>query len=196
MQIDPKFALAWARLSRTDAFLYFNRVDTTTVARADAAKHALGNAQNLEPNSPETLLALGYYQYWVLLDYGSAKTTLERVSKILPGNSEVAHALGRITRREGHWGQSIAYFERALALDPRNVELLRDAAWTYTMLRQFPAALKLYDRALDIKPNNPLVMASKAIVYRPKVISQPLDCYRKRSGRVMRGFPWDLGSLN
>ena len=27
-------------------------------------------------------------------------------------------------------------------LDPRNVELLMDAAWTYGMLRQFPARAK------------------------------------------------------
>jgi serine/threonine protein kinase/Tfp pilus assembly protein PilF len=165
VQLDPKFAIAWARLSRADAYFYFNRVDNTTAARGDAAKHALENAQDLEPNSAETLLALGYYQYWVLLDYGSAKTTLERVSKMLPGNSEVAQALGRITRREGHWDQSIAYFDQALTLDPRNMELLMDAAWTYTMLRQFPSALKLYDRVLDIKPNDPDVIASKASIY-------------------------------
>ncbi len=91
VQLDPNFALAWARLSRADAYLYFNRVDTASAARGDAAKRALENAQKLEPNSPETLLALGYYQYWVLRDYGSAKTTFERVSKMLPGNSEVAH---------------------------------------------------------------------------------------------------------
>ena len=59
-------------------------------ARRDAAKSALENAQRLEPNSPETLLALGYYQYRVLRDYGAAKTTFERVSKMLPGSSEVA----------------------------------------------------------------------------------------------------------
>ena len=39
------------------------------------------------------------------------------------------------------------------------------AAWTYAMLRQFPAALKLYDRALDITPNDPDVMAAKASIY-------------------------------
>ena len=33
------------------------------------------------------------------------------------------------------------------------------------MLRQFPAALKLYDRALDITPNDPDVMAAKAGIY-------------------------------
>ena len=33
------------------------------------------------------------------------------------------------------------------------------------MLRQFPAALKLYDRALDITPNDPDVMATKAGIY-------------------------------
>ena len=150
VQLDPNFAIAWARLSRADAFLYFDREDTTPAARRDAAKRALENAQKLEPNSPETLLALGYYQYWVLRDYGLAKTTFERVSKMLPGSSEVPYALGLVTRREGHWDESIAYFEQALALDPRNVELLDGAAWTYAMLRQFPAAIKLYDRALDI----------------------------------------------
>jgi len=165
VQLDPNFALAWARLSRADALVYFNRFDTATAARGDAAKHALENAQRLQPNSPETLLALGYYQYWGLYDYGAAKTTFERISKLLPGSSEVPFALGRVARREGHWDQSIAYFEQALALDPRNVDLLIDAANASANLRQFPAVLKLYDRVLDITPNNLDVMAAKASIY-------------------------------
>ena len=39
------------------------------------------------------------------------------------------------------------------------------AAWTYAMLRQFPAALKLYDRVLDITPNDPDVDGVKASIY-------------------------------
>jgi TolB-like protein/Tfp pilus assembly protein PilF len=165
VELDPKFAIAWARLSRVDAFLYFNRYDTASTARGDAAKDALNNAQKLQPNSPETLLALGYYQCCVLRDYGLAKITFGRVNKLLPSSSEVPFALARVTRREGHWDESIAHYEQALALDPRNVELLMETAQTYTMLRRFVAALKLFDRALDIIPNDLQTMAFKARVY-------------------------------
>ena len=128
MQLDPNFAIAWARLSRADALLYFNRNDTTTAARREAAKRALENAQKLEPNSPETLLALGYYQYWVLRDYGAAKTTFESRQQNVTRQQRGATCPRPIARREGHWDESVAYFEQALALDPRNVELLTDAA--------------------------------------------------------------------
>jgi TolB-like protein/Flp pilus assembly protein TadD len=165
VQLDPNFALAWARVSRANGRIYYSCDDTTCIARREAAKRALENAQKLEPNSPETLLALGYYQYLVLRDYGPAKVTFERVSKMLPGSSEVAYALAVVTRRKGQWDQSVAYWERALALDPRNMQLLMLAAETYDMLRQFPAALRLYERALDITPNDPDVIVAKACVY-------------------------------
>jgi TolB-like protein/Tfp pilus assembly protein PilF len=164
VRLDPNFALAWARLSGAHALLYFNRGETTD-ARRDAAKEALENAQRLRPNSPETLLFLGYYQYWVLHDYGMAKATFARVSKMLPGNSEVSYALGAIARREGHWAESLAYWERGLALDPRNTVLLTEVAFTYAALRQFQEAIKLYDRALDILPKELFLMASKASIY-------------------------------
>jgi len=165
VQLDPSFALAWARLSRADALLYFNHADNSYAARGDAAKRALENAQRLEPNSAQTQLALGYYQYQVLVDYGTAKITFEQVRKMLPSNSEVLFALGSVARREGRWDDSVAYLQQALALDPGNLNYLTDMAWTYAMLRQLPAALELYDRALDITPYDPEVIAKKASIY-------------------------------
>src|SRR3989440_1947481 len=164
VRLDPNFALAWARLSGAHALLYFNRGDTT-VARRNAAREALENAQRLQPDSPETLLFLGYYQYWVLRDYGMAKATFGRVSKMLPGNSEVLYALAAIARSEGHWDESVAYWERGLALNPRNTALLTEVAFTYAALGQFKKAEKLYDRALDILPNELSLMALKASIY-------------------------------
>jgi TolB-like protein/Flp pilus assembly protein TadD len=164
VQLDPAFALAWARLSRANAQIYFFGLDTTT-ARRDAAERALNTAQKLQPNSPETLLAQAYYQYWVLRDYDLAKATFGRVRDLLPGSSDVPGALALIARRQGHWDESVAYWEQTLALDPRNTQWLADAGETYAMLRQFPAALKTYDRLLDIVPNDPDTVAFEARIY-------------------------------
>ncbi len=161
VQFDSNFALAWARLSRAQSYLYFQRVD---VSSPQAAKDALEHAQKLQPNSPETLLALGYYQYWVLRDYALAKATFRLVNKLSP-NSEAAWALSAVNRRGGNWNESLASAEQGLARDPRNGELMTTEAWSYAMLRQFPTALKLYDQALDIIPNDPDVMSLLAGIH-------------------------------
>ena len=161
VQLDPNFAAAWARLSRAHSYLYFQHVET---ARPDVAKDALEHAQKLQPNAPETLLALGYYQYYVLGDYELANATFLLINKLSPSNSEVAWALCAVNRRLGQWNESLAWVEQAMALDPRNGELITTAAWTYQMLRQFPMALKLYDRALDIVASDPDLLSEEASI--------------------------------
>jgi tetratricopeptide (TPR) repeat protein len=103
--------------------------------------------------------------YLVLGDYGLAKTTFKELSKLLPGNSEIPAALGHITQDGGHVDESIAYFEQGLALDPHNMDLPVEAAATYATRRQFPVAIKLYDRALAVIPDDPGLMALKAAMY-------------------------------
>jgi len=160
VHLDPNFALAWSKLSGAHSSLYPSFADST-----EAAKRALEAAQKLQPDSPETLLALAQYQYFELHDYDAAKTTFLRVGKMLPGSSEIPAALGQIARRQGNWDKAVAYYNQALVLDPRNVELLTEAADNSDDLRRFDDALKLYDRALDIRPNDLDLLASKAAIY-------------------------------
>src|SRR4029450_8345544 len=91
--------------------------------------------------------------------------TFVLVRNALPGSSDVPAALALIARRQGRWDESIDYWEQALALDPRNSKWLADWAQTYSMLRQFPAALKMNDRALEIEPNDPDLIAAKAGIH-------------------------------
>src|SRR6266481_5776658 len=179
VQLDPGFALAWARLSRANAHVYFGGLDSTT-ARRDATERALNTAQKLQPNSPETLLAQAYYQYWVLRDYELAKATFGHVKELVPGSSDVPAALALIARRQGHWDQSVAYWEQTLALDPRNTQWLANAAETHAWLRQFPAALKTYDRVLDLVPNDPNTVASEAAIYQA-------DGNLEQAGKLLAG---------
>ena len=98
VHLDPNFALAWSSLSRAHSSLYPSFRDST-----EAAKRALETAQKLQPDSPETLLALAQYHYTELHDYDAARTNFLRVSKMLPGNSEIPEPLpkSRGTRETG-----------------------------------------------------------------------------------------------
>jgi TolB-like protein/class 3 adenylate cyclase len=188
VQLDPAFAQAWARLSRANSQVYFGGLDGTP-ARRDATERALNTAQKLQPNSPETLLAQAYYQYWVLRDYELAKSTFGRVRELLPGSSETPAALALIARRQGQWDKSVAYWEQTLALDPRNTQWLALAAQTYGMLRQFPAALKTYDRFLDIVPNDPDTVASEAKIYQA-------EGNLEQAGKLLAGVNAQTHSFN
>ncbi len=77
VQLDPKFALAWARLGVIRSFLYFNGVDATTNSAA-AVKEAADRAMALQPDLAEAWIAQGAYRYRVLRDFGSALQAYER----------------------------------------------------------------------------------------------------------------------
>src|SRR2546430_280800 len=160
VHLDPAFALAWARLSRAHSRLYPSFGDST-----EAAKRALETAQKLQPDLPETVLALAQYQYFELHDYDASRITFLHVGKMLPGSSEIPAALAQIARHQGNWKETVAYYDQALVLDPRNVELLTETADNCDDLRRFDNALKLYDRALEIRPNDLDLLASKAGIY-------------------------------
>ena len=132
---------------------------------ARCGEASFGDGAEAPAKLPQTLLALAYYQAVVPRDNELAKTTYRQVGKMLPGNSEVPFALAGIAQRQGQWDEATAYFDQALLLDPRNTDLLVEAASNFANLRKFEAALKLFDRALDIPPSDPDVMAFKAGIY-------------------------------
>lgn len=160
VHLDPGFGLAWSRLSRAHSNLSPSFGDST-----EAAKRALETAQKLQPDLPETLLALACYQFSEQRDYNAARTTFLRVRKMLPGAAEIPLALAQIARHRGKWEETVAYYDEALVLDPRNTELLAESAANYSDLRRFDNALKRYNRALDIRPNDVDLLASKAGIY-------------------------------
>ena len=160
VHLDPDFAIAWARLSQMYSLLYSSFGD-----RLGDAKGAFERAQALQPNAPETLLALAHYQNDELRDYQHARETFLGVAKLLPGNSEVPASLASIARRQGKWDKVTDYSEQALVLDPRNPELLLRVALNYGDQRQFEKGRSLLDRALQIRPDDVEIKAAKAAMY-------------------------------
>jgi TolB-like protein/class 3 adenylate cyclase len=162
VRLDPKFALSWALLSYVDAVGYITLTLQPTVALREEARQAAETALTLQPNLGEALMAKGYYHYACLRDYGTALRYFEEARQFLPNSSQIPESLAYVTRRQGQWDKSEAYFNEAERLDPRNVSLISQHALTYNALRRFPEALRKFDQVLDITPDDVDILAIKA----------------------------------
>jgi TolB-like protein/Flp pilus assembly protein TadD len=164
VRLDPKFALSWALLSQVDAVGYHTQTLQPTDALREEARQAAETALTLEPNLGEAVLAKGYYHYDCLKDYDSAVRYFEQARRLLPNSSLIPGSLAYVARRRGQWDWSEAYFNEAERLDPRNVELLTQRAFSYGLLRRFPEALRKLDQVLDITPDDLDTLVQKAAI--------------------------------
>lgn len=157
---DPQFAIAWAALARVHSILYY--VNDTTPARAAMAERALAEADRLQAQAPETQLARGYFDEFVLHDYQATADLMEEAHRTWPGNFEVLQLLAFATARLGEWQQSAEAWDEAIALNPRDVLTRFWAAQIPMNLRDFAKADRMIDEGLDVVPNDPRLLAAKA----------------------------------
>jgi len=162
VRLDPKFALAWALLSRVDALGYITANLQPTVALREEVRQAADTALTLQPNLGEAVLAKGYYYYACLKDYDTAVRYFEQARQFLPNSSRIPESLAYVARRRGEWDRSESYFNEAERLDPRNVNLLFQHALSYVALRRFPDALRKLDQILNITPDDFDTLVEKA----------------------------------
>jgi len=101
---------------------------------------------------PEAHLALGSSYYYGDNNYDAALKEFEIAQRGLPNESEVYLAIGAIQRRQGKWVESTANLEKAASLNPKDTWPLQNLAFNYQMLRNFDAANRTVDRALQINP--------------------------------------------
>jgi TolB-like protein/Tfp pilus assembly protein PilF len=162
VRLDPKFALGWAMLSSVDARSYGLALQLT--ALREEARQAAETALTLQPNLGEAVLAKGEYHYACLRDYDTAVRCFEQARQLLPNSSRIPELLAYVARRRGQWDRSESYFNEAERLDPRNVNLLSEHAFSYLMLRRFPEALRKLDQILNITPDDLTIVALKACI--------------------------------
>jgi TolB-like protein/Tfp pilus assembly protein PilF len=84
-----------------------------------------------------------------------AREAVERALALNPNLAEAHAQMGQIKRQvDFDWAGAHASFQRAVALDPGNPEVLRTAAGSAAMLGRVDEALRLHGRAVDLDPLN------------------------------------------
>ena len=151
LQLDPNFALAAARYSHLESWIFHT---WSTPGTREKARTLAKRALELQPDLPEAHLALGFSYYYGDSNFDAALSEFETAQRGLPNDMGTCLALGAIKRRQGRWPESNADFEKAAALSPNNSWALQNLAFNYEMLRDFGKANVTLERALAISPRS------------------------------------------
>ena len=151
-RLDPDFARAFAGLAWAQNWIYHSY--DPTPARKEKARAATNEAIRLQPDLPEAHLALGFYHYYCERNYQAALNEFAIAKRSLPNSAEVYMAVGSIERRQGKWAESTANFEKAASLSPKDAFVLVNLGDNYRANKNFEAADKTFDRAIEAAPSS------------------------------------------
>jgi serine/threonine protein kinase/tetratricopeptide (TPR) repeat protein len=150
---DPTFFEAYWLLGLAYDELYSSGADHTP-ARLAAAEAALKEALRLRPNGGEAHHARAFHLYHAYRDFEGALGELEIARRSLPNDPRIFSLLGSIQRRQAHWEESTQNFERAIELDPRNLNRFFQAGNSYEALRRYAQQKSKLEGLLIVEPNN------------------------------------------
>jgi STE24 endopeptidase len=119
VELDPKFALAWARLGTEHAQIHENGIDHTA-ARLEQARQAIERARALAPNDIEMQIAEGNFYLTGGNDMKRAAQSFENALRLAPNNVDARMGLFSVKWKEHQWADSAVHLEKVLAVDVRN----------------------------------------------------------------------------
>jgi TolB-like protein/Tfp pilus assembly protein PilF len=157
---DPRFVLAYCLAARAhdDLYLSFDR-SSERRALGDAAIEA---ATRLQPNLPDVHLAAARHLYHCYRDYEKARLQLAMTERALPNSSDALTLAAMIDRRQGRWDESTKGLERAVSLDPRNLEIITRLFENDLCLRRFREAEDTSDRLVKLGTDKPGLSLKRA----------------------------------
>jgi non-specific serine/threonine protein kinase len=164
VEIDPGFTLAYVELAKIHSAFYHHGYDRTK-ERISKAKAAVDRALQLQPDSPEIHLALGYYHYWCHKAYQQALEEFAVARKRLPNETNIMQAVAFIQRRQGRFFEAANNLKIAIELSPQNAKFTFELGITYLTLRKYSQAEFYLDRSISLAPDQIVAYLYKALNY-------------------------------
>ena len=143
---DPNFALAWCRLAVAhDNFYWFNADHTSS--RREAAETALQKALSLRPDLGEIHLATAIHLWATTRDYPAIYRELEISRRTLPNSASRLSLMAIVDSHRGRWLDALQNYDKAVALDPKNFNVIMNRNSLYTYHRQYDELRRALDTA-------------------------------------------------
>jgi TolB-like protein/Flp pilus assembly protein TadD len=161
IRLDPEFTLAYCATAEAHDLIYF-LFDRSPEQRA-LGDAAINKSLALQSDLPEVHLFYAYHLYRGYHDYERARTQLAIARPGLPNYAEAIGLEALIDRREGQFEKAIQEFNDAITRDPHNSVFIEDLALTLVVMHRFHAAAEMFDRLIELRPDQPILKAQKAL---------------------------------
>src|SRR5205085_10775148 len=125
VELDPKFALAWAGLAQThvwDCNYASGGGQKEFNAHLAAAREAVERALSLEPNLPDALYPRAMIATNFDYDWKGAAETLRKALALAPQDPALLMEAGNLAIARGEMPQAVEFDRRAVTLDPVNAQ--------------------------------------------------------------------------
>jgi tetratricopeptide (TPR) repeat protein/predicted Ser/Thr protein kinase len=148
---------------------------------SDEAYRSLGDAYFSSGQSEEGIAAYqkavaanSYYwlnhtalgnAYFRLGDTAKALPEFQKVTEIASDNPMGYEGLGEVYLREGKWGEAIPQFQKAIAIAP-DADTYSNLGTAYFWLKNYDQATKMYEKAVQMTPNDEQLQGNLGDAYR------------------------------
>ena len=154
IRIDPKYALAYARLSRAATRLHaiFTVPPGEENALLTKASTAAATALALQPDLGDAHQARGAILQLIDFDLPAAAAEYRRAAELSPQDSPAALSLGIVNASFGRLDEGVAFGKRATLLDPLNSTAYVYLARTLDALGRYDEAEAVLHKAIELQP--------------------------------------------
>src|SRR5438876_454929 len=168
VELDPKFALAWAGLAQThvwDCNYATEGGQKGFNEHLAAARDAVGRALALEPDLPDALFPRATIETNFDYNWKAAAETLRKALALTPQDPALLMWAGNLAAARGETTHGLDFFRRAVAFDPVNAQARAFLAGNLAVTGKQEEARAEYARVVELNPSAPNSHAGVGLTY-------------------------------
>lgn len=152
IQIDPNYALAYVGIAEAQRALTLSN-DIDPQITYQQAKTAASRAIQLNPDLPESQMAIGMIEFIYEWDWNLAEKHLAKAVEMNPNNAEARIYYAHLLSNTGRHEKALDEARRARELDPVSLRIRSLEGQFLAYAGQNDAALAKLQAAVDLDPN-------------------------------------------
>src|SRR6202045_363377 len=168
VELDPRFALAWAGVARTHTWIAGFAIEggqKAFDANLTSARDAVARALAIEPDLPDALYARAWIETNFDFNWSAATQSVSKAMALAPADPNVLIAAANLETSLGNTDRAIELYRKAVELDPVNAQSRSFLAFGLANAKRFAEARAEYARVIELNSSAPWAHAGLGLSY-------------------------------